>query len=939
MIRTLAWKEYREQRAVWLIMAVVASAALVGTISLGEAIGPGFHGPSRVTAIAIVAFTVVAMYGVVCASLLLAGERESGTVRFLDALARRRTDLWKTKVLAGTALSAAQGIVVAVLLLSLGFRFGIESLPVWLYGFILAIAIAVIAVEAFAWGMLFSALCRSVLATIGFAALPIAVLWIATFTVAGFTGVGGGWLLWCLLFHAIPAAGALYSSWWTYSHEDTERSESGIGMPPRVTMLWLILRQGKKLIAVLVPVAAVLGVMLARYGPLVWPPFSMFVGVVCGIAAFAPEQAAGWRRFLSDQRFPLGRIWLTKTLVWLVISFCVGAVALITAAALLGFKMQPSRWGGPPFALQTSVLNRIRAVVATIMERQEGVYRYDFLSSLQSLPMWLVYGFSVAAISVLLVRKPVVSFLLSLALAAALSALWLPSLVAGRLGWWQIYGSPLILLGCTRLIVWAWASDRLNQPRILLGLMAAGLLTVAWFAGNFCYRALEFNDPGPPFDVQEYLASIPGEEHNQAGRFVQDLADELPERIKSIRENLGPLVKPPFPQVKLGESPHGLTILQGKNTGSEAYDYAAQAEEVLLDGWPADAGKFGEWLGQVCEGRWVEHARRAAELPTGIVHLPSNGDGWPDFQVSNLYRRAVVLLGARALQLQAAGKDAASLDCIAAALAISRNLCNYATSAQYGAGSGHDLISLRTLRRWALKPGIGPDHLGRALHLLDDHERNWPAASQALKADYTLQMRALENPARFLTPQFEQWLGSTTATLSVLALQTPWEKQRFLRLVNRCYAFQMQGPTGGREALRTRVETLSGESPLSVFLLPAWYRADREHRSESARSRIVLALSLYRGEHHGRPANNLSALVPAYLPEVPIDPFTGRPFPYHVSKGEQIEQMMHTWDQGITVKWEANKVTVPPDVGILEWSDSDGHHATALELLPEAKRP
>jgi hypothetical protein len=51
--------------------------------------------------------------------------------------------------------------------------------------------------------------------------------------------------------------------------------------------------------------------------------------------------------------------------------------------------------------------------------------------------------------------------------------------------------------------------------------------------------------------------------------------------------------------------------------------------------------------------------------------------------------------------------------------------------------------------------------------------------------------------------------------------------------------------------------------------------------------RLRIALALYELEQ-GRTARRLEDLVPRFLAELPLDPYTGRLFGYRVSQGEQI---------------------------------------------------
>ncbi|MCS6860550.1 MAG: type II secretion system protein GspG [Abditibacteriales bacterium] len=69
---------------------------------------------------------------------------------------------------------------------------------------------------------------------------------------------------------------------------------------------------------------------------------------------------------------------------------------------------------------------------------------------------------------------------------------------------------------------------------------------------------------------------------------------------------------------------------------------------------------------------------------------------------------------------------------------------------------------------------------------------------------------------------------------------------------------------------------------LSRQLMPTFVRAYKKAAGVQARVdllRLALALRLYRHDHGAYPAN-LNALQPQYLPAVPLDPFTNKPFVY-----------------------------------------------------------
>src|SRR5262249_398265 len=92
MTAVLLWKEYRQQRAFWLAVALLA---LLLVLSLAETLGQGslwqvFHDESIGIALKGVLICLSIAYGVVSGALLLAGESDEGTLVFLDNLTMRR---------------------------------------------------------------------------------------------------------------------------------------------------------------------------------------------------------------------------------------------------------------------------------------------------------------------------------------------------------------------------------------------------------------------------------------------------------------------------------------------------------------------------------------------------------------------------------------------------------------------------------------------------------------------------------------------------------------------------------------------------------------------------------------------------------------------------------------------------------------------------------
>ncbi|MGH7227483.1 MAG: hypothetical protein ACRELF_30085, partial [Gemmataceae bacterium] len=118
MIRALLWKEYHEHRVIWLALAIVGGGGLYG---LSQLLGPVWNlsYDSMRDSLRVVAVLFAWAYGLVCGAMLLANERESGTLDFLDILPARRIELWLVKSAFGVLLLLAQLAVLAAFVVGL----------------------------------------------------------------------------------------------------------------------------------------------------------------------------------------------------------------------------------------------------------------------------------------------------------------------------------------------------------------------------------------------------------------------------------------------------------------------------------------------------------------------------------------------------------------------------------------------------------------------------------------------------------------------------------------------------------------------------------------------------------------------------------------------------------------------------------------------------
>ena len=301
-------------------MAVVGAATLFGLPLLLDADSRMHTGDLIASAVVFVAWG----YGLICGAMLLAGERENGTLPFLDGAA-------------GVARTAVAGEVPGRRAAgdrpgrrSHGSLRGRQLLQSWTAAATALLGMAAAALFGLAWGMLFSAFGRSVLNMILLAMagqlaaallllVPAGVLSEAAALVLGLPNpIDLGWSWFAVAAFSIPVAFSASALIFT-------RLDRGRLRPPRPPasvrtgrdpsawgrLFWLTWRQSRGFAAGMGVFALLLGFLTLIDGLIVWPAATLLVGVLCGATAFADEQQ-GPVRFLGDQRLPLMRFWIVK---------------------------------------------------------------------------------------------------------------------------------------------------------------------------------------------------------------------------------------------------------------------------------------------------------------------------------------------------------------------------------------------------------------------------------------------------------------------------------------------------------------------------------------------------------------------------------------------------------------------------------------------------
>ena len=900
MIAAILWKECREHRMVWIALAFVGAASLLG---LPAVMAPGgLHDQAHVRGTLVALAVILAwIYGMICGVMLLAGEREAGTLTFLDALPGLRRRIWLAKCLAGLVLVVAQiAFLLGVAAIARLFEDWAES--AWTLG-----AMVYFGLFGYAWGLLFSSFGRSVMNLIlaCFFGQVLAIfigivlanfVTLATLALLGVPTPGDwgplqGFALGAISFLTVPAA--LAGSALVFTRLDRRRvwtpTAPSTGRPgkPRVSWsapFWLTWRQAQGFAVGLAAFALFLGFFVLVQGVVLWPLATTLVGVLCGVTAFADEQEGPFR-FLGDQRLPLGKLWLVKVGVRFAIAVAAALIVLLPSltVALAHAPDYPEQ----PWPLFAHVFNS--ALLVTLCP--PGFF----------LTMWLVYGFTTGCLYGLLFRNGLAAGVFALFTSALLTAVWVPSLLHGGLHAWQVFGPPLLLLLGTRLILRPWAAGRVASWTTASRLAPVGACAVLWIAGSLWYRVLEIPVAPPKYDLNAFEASLPKPEENKAGELVRGACsrfDDLSRRLEG---------EPPGPPVGGG----------GPGPMAVPLPFLNRAEEAEEHGWPAADPELGAWLDKLFAGDWLQMVKEAADLPPGMIEDLRNETAMSQAPLLEPARRIAVVLAVRGLQRQAAGDDEAYVENLRIGLALSRALRHDAYELEAAVGRAVEGTLVRGLDRWLEKLKGRPDLLHKALDLLSTYrEETREAGDEPILVNYLIARNSLNDPVPWILEYLTDYeksaerhsiqVNTEALWVAVSGQMVPWERERQDRLLRLLF----EGTDAQRQSLFGWAGAVE-ESPLVMLsglafqgrrrppVAPCWEEA----------ALLKVALRWFQADN-GRPADKLDELVPKYLKEIPSDPNDGQQFRYRLSKGEEI-----AWPEEPPAPGGGAPVAMPPGGG------------------------
>jgi hypothetical protein len=386
---------------------------------------------------------------------------------------------------------------------------------------------------------------------------------------------------------------------------------------------------------------------------------------------------------------------------------------------------------------------------------------------------------------------------------------------------------------------------------------------------------VEVPDVSLPEPLADYLNDFPTPEENEAGRLIRSACGQVEKLIL--------------------------------DQGARGQELFKRASDAARRGWPARDAELDAWLDGLFKNDWADKLTRAADLPVGVVVDPRRMTLTTADPVMQSPRAVGALLGFRGLQLQARGDPAAFVRFLEIGLALCRNLNHHSPELVARVSAAIEEELQVDMERWLERLDGRPDLLRKALHTVQEHLAKGPVSNADHRwAEYIILLNSLDDPQEWTFGPRRLELDSPLLSLTQFAWATPWEHERHLRTA-RLLAW------GSSEQVWRAWNRLNGFD--YRFTDPRILSLWKDHRLVRFRATVLmLALRLYQAEQ-GQPAPKLEALVPRYLPAIPVDPFDEQPFRYRLSQGEQIA--WPTDEQG------GNRL-VPAGQGIL-WSVGEDH--------------
>ena len=844
MLARLWWKEYRAFGPVLLTLVLFAAGFDLLLVSArGEAIDSG--------TLMTIALVWAGLYAFTVGAAAFAGERESNTLGFLDALPVGRGTLWLGK----TTFAMASTLGLSALLAGLA-ALGAETLPTPGPSRLVSVfaTLGPLLFEAVAWGLFWSAMSRNPLLAGAMAVVSVgASSIVSTRPIDSLFEIASGGvdstrivtvrLLLAFLALAGSALGITWRPSWGGAIPESKPSDRTRPIAIRASstgrsLAWQTWREGWTtwlLVAAIglgLPVGASL--LSPHFDGLVDVVMVAMAGLVAGVSVFGTENASGSRRFLVHHGVKPGTVWWPKFLIWGVVMASILGLTLLTLST---------------YGSGTQTRGTIEALL--------GLFA---IATANVLVVGMLCGMAI--------RRRITAAMVGAMVLIAVVPIQVGLLSAEMVPAWSAGLVPLILVGISR----AWAADWLLEregprPWVRLGCLIAvpfGLL----FAAFVTYRAFGVWDVGPQYDEATLRASAVPPDRDAAEVYRRAAGLMVAEKDAYSSNN--------------GTSWVGLDV-------------------VVENGWDPEKTRIVDYWKRNQPA--LELARKALTMPRASFGIPGPmTKDTKEWQTARGVRWLAELVALDTRERLARGDLAGAWDDVLAQFRMANQFAMSTPSlAQMNLAIQVHHRAVALAFDWLGDPRQTPEATRRALADLKALPP-LPNLAETMRVESLIVERTLDQPGADLADLLLPGQGRTKPpTIDYLlfakVVAAPWERLRARRICRRLVAEEI--PIVGVETwkraplaeLKMWNDPDFRSSRLALTLAPSFEAAiqglDRELASRRALEQAT-ALVAWKLDHAGEYPSTLEALVPGLLDKLPLDPFSGRPFGYLRSREERV---------------------------------------------------
>lgn len=708
MIRSIFWKEFREQRLIAIFLPVFAALIAFVAPFIADNVRIPHEDVTSINQTVLLMFALGC--GLVTGAQHWAAEKESGTLVLLDLQPCRRKSIWWAKsayCLLQWFLQMLAIAIVATIVSALPTVLDNIAYPIILF-------VVVWSFISMCWSLWASSRTKTPLAAIGWGlAAALVAPWLLALTSQLIFGSGMafvGRVVLAVSAIALMPVLPLALSYRSITALDRTRLQSGDGLI--VSQRFPAFRTGWRLAwvdarSLLIPFAAciVVNTLFLSTDPIMlWLVVASIMGVIAGISATDQEQSQKTMQLWADQRLPIATLWSAKLLNRLFLLIAGMVLALCLKVAILYY-----------YSSQTA--DRYSDEITLVTLIMSANY------SLTLIAFAPLTGFSVGMLLGLVSPKKIIGLLVAVAVSLTILTFWLPMIGSGGLKITQWIGLPIVFGLLARWLLWPWSTGHLKPRFILIALLAPLLFTGCYWFTVEKMRVFSVTYVPEPFNTKAFLSETQTTRASQA-------ADKLTEIAKEMEQ-----MRPNFIYM-LNTSEPSLTIHHRPPDIIDYKEYDREYDEALKSGWAVTSPQFRSTIDRFYKGNWPAALESIADVEVIPFEDLSQAEGYTELLKNHNKRAslgfAIQLLLMDGLKQESEGHFDESIHRFRQALLLTRQMGHRAGRFSL---ERNVLIGIHTWLSGRTQKSDLPQ-LKKMLTLLSEHDIKRPTSEEQAKCNY-----------------------------------------------------------------------------------------------------------------------------------------------------------------------------------------------------------